>query len=115
MSGPRVPGCTTGSTRNRDFAAACVSSTLPALRNPLDRKELAAAVARDILAGAVVNLGIGLPTKVADFIPPEKDKIRHTENGVNESDSARRCRLRNRSISNRRSDGLDDDHLLQRS
>jgi 3-oxoadipate CoA-transferase, beta subunit len=58
------------------------SSTLPAHRNPLDRKELAAAVAGDIPAGAVVNLGIGLPTKVADFIPPDREILLHSENGM---------------------------------
>ena len=55
---------------------------MPAHRNPLDRKELAAAVAGDIPVGAVVNLGIGLPTKVADFIPPDREILLHTENGM---------------------------------
>ena len=30
----------------------------------------------------MVNLGIGLPIKVADFIPPGRDIILHTENGM---------------------------------
>ena len=32
---------------------------------------MAAMVARDIPAGAFVNLGIGLPTKVSNHLPPE--------------------------------------------
>jgi 3-oxoadipate CoA-transferase beta subunit len=49
---------------------------------PLSRAELAAAVARDIPRGAVVNLGIGLPTTVSDHLPPERGVILHTENGM---------------------------------
>ncbi|XVU29218.1 3-oxoacid CoA-transferase subunit B [Actinoplanes sp. CA-054009] len=44
--------------------------------------ELAARVARDIPAGAYVNLGIGLPTTVADHLPPERGVVLHTENGM---------------------------------
>jgi 3-oxoadipate CoA-transferase beta subunit len=51
-------------------------------RAPLDRKELAAAVARDIPAGSYVNLGIGQPTLVADYLPPEAGVVLHTENGM---------------------------------
>ena len=35
----------------------------------LDRKQMAARVAQDIPEGAYVNLGIGLPTLVADYLP----------------------------------------------
>jgi 3-oxoadipate CoA-transferase beta subunit len=49
---------------------------------PLSRAELAAAVARDIPRGAVVNLGIGLPTTVSDHLPPDRGVILHTENGM---------------------------------
>lgn len=51
-------------------------------RGPLSRDELAAAVARDIPAGSVVNLGIGQPTKVADHLPANSGVILHTENGM---------------------------------
>lgn len=55
----------------------------PPMRDtPLSRAELAAAVARDIPRGAVVNLGIGLPTTVSDHLPPERGVILHTENGM---------------------------------
>jgi 3-oxoadipate CoA-transferase beta subunit len=48
----------------------------------LDRKQMAARVARDIPEGAYVNLGIGLPTLVADFLPKDREIILHSENGV---------------------------------
>jgi 3-oxoadipate CoA-transferase, beta subunit len=48
----------------------------------LTRKEMAARVARDIPAGAYVNLGIGLPTLVADYLPKGKEIFLHTENGL---------------------------------
>ncbi|HEX2011650.1 MAG TPA: 3-oxoacid CoA-transferase subunit B [Roseateles sp.] len=46
------------------------------------REQMAARVARDIPEGAVVNLGIGLPTLVAAQIPAEREVILHSENGV---------------------------------
>ena len=46
------------------------------------RDEMAARVARDIPEGAVVNLGIGLPTRVARHISPEREIMLHSENGV---------------------------------
>ncbi|MDT5292442.1 MAG: 3-oxoadipate CoA-transferase, beta subunit [Mycobacterium sp.] len=39
-------------------------------RGPLDRHELAAIIARDIPPGSYVNLGIGQPTLVADYLAP---------------------------------------------
>ena len=44
--------------------------------------EIAARVAQDIPNGAYVNLGIGVPTLVADALPPEKEIVLHTENGM---------------------------------
>ena len=49
---------------------------------PLDREAMAARVARDIPEGWLVNLGIGIPTLVADFVPADRKVIFHSENGV---------------------------------
>lgn len=46
------------------------------------REQMAARVARDIPEGAVVNLGIGLPTLVAAQIQAGREVILHSENGV---------------------------------
>lgn len=49
---------------------------------PLSRDQLAARVARDIPEGSYVNLGIGLPTRIANFLDPEKEIFLHSENGL---------------------------------
>ena len=43
---------------------------------------MAARVASDITEGMVVNLGIGLPTLVANFLPPDREILLHSENGI---------------------------------
>lgn len=48
----------------------------------MTRDQMAARVAADIPEGAYVNLGIGLPTMVANAIPKEREVILHTENGL---------------------------------
>jgi 3-oxoadipate CoA-transferase beta subunit len=45
-------------------------------------EQMAARVARDIPDGAYVNLGIGMPTLVANFLPRDREIILHTENGL---------------------------------
>lgn len=51
-------------------------------RGPLGRDEIAARIARDVPSGAYVNLGIGQPTLVADYLGPESGVVLHTENGM---------------------------------
>ena len=46
------------------------------------RKEMAARVARDIPEGAYTNLGIGLPTEVANYLAADKEVFLHSENGI---------------------------------
>ena len=48
----------------------------------MSREKMAARVARDIPEGAYVNLGIGLPTKVANYLPKDKDIFLQSENGL---------------------------------
>ena len=44
--------------------------------------QLAARLARDIPDGAYVNLGIGMPTLVTAYIPPDREVMHHSENGI---------------------------------
>jgi len=48
----------------------------------LTRQQIAKVVAHDIPDGSYVNLGIGIPTLIASFLPPDRDIILHTENGI---------------------------------
>lgn len=51
-------------------------------RPPLSMAELAQRVANDIPEKSYVNLGIGQPTQVADFLDPASGVVLHTENGM---------------------------------
>ena len=48
----------------------------------ISRDDLAARIAADIAEGSYVNLGIGAPTLVANFLPADQEIILHTENGL---------------------------------
>lgn len=48
----------------------------------ITREQLAARIAQDIPEGSYVNLGIGAPTLVANFLPDDLEIILHTENGL---------------------------------
>ena len=48
----------------------------------LTHDQLAQRIATDIPEGAYVNLGIGLPTLIANYLPTDKDIFLHSENGL---------------------------------
>lgn len=48
----------------------------------ITREELARRIAADIPEGSYVNLGIGAPTLVANYLPEDQEIILHTENGL---------------------------------
>ncbi len=48
----------------------------------LSRTDMARRVAQDIPDGSYVNLGIGLPTQVSNYVPEGREIIYHSENGI---------------------------------
>ena len=48
----------------------------------LTRELVAIRVARELAPGSVVNLGVGLPTLVGAFVPPDADILLQSENGI---------------------------------
>jgi 3-oxoadipate CoA-transferase, beta subunit len=52
------------------------------VKGPLSRTDMARRAAQDIPEGAYVNLGIGLPTMISDYLPADREIILHTENGM---------------------------------
>lgn len=57
------------------------TKTLPACK-ALTRVQIAERLARDIPDGWYVNLGIGAPLQVADYVPVEREVIFQSENGI---------------------------------
>jgi 3-oxoadipate CoA-transferase beta subunit len=49
---------------------------------PLTREQMAWRAAQDLPEGAFVNLGIGIPTLAASYVPAGREVIFHSENGV---------------------------------
>lgn len=49
---------------------------------PLTREGIAYRIARDLRDGSFVNLGVGIPTLVARFVPPDRTILIHSENGI---------------------------------
>ncbi|WP_314521071.1 3-oxoacid CoA-transferase subunit B [uncultured Lelliottia sp.] len=50
--------------------------------NILTHQQLAERIARDIPEGAYVNLGIGMPTHIANYLPADREIFLHSENGI---------------------------------
>src|SRR5207342_697721 len=59
-----------------------VQTGIQTSEKPLGRDDLARLVARDIQPGSFVNLGIGQPTLVSNYLEPEQNITLHTENGM---------------------------------
>ena len=59
-----------------------LETSLQTSAEPLGRNELAQLVARDIAPGSFVNLGIGQPTLVSNYLTEEQNITLHTENGM---------------------------------
>jgi len=54
---------------------------VPAIEK-LSRDRLAQIVAADIAPGSYVNVGLGLPTRVAEYLDPAREIVLHSENGI---------------------------------
>jgi len=59
-----------------------VHANVLAACKPWTREQIAENAARDIPEGYYVNLGIGIPVLLANYVPPEREVILHSENGI---------------------------------
>ena len=59
-----------------------MSATATADFKPFSRAQMAQRAAADIPEGWYVNLGIGIPTMISDYVPMDREVIFHSENGV---------------------------------
>ena len=51
-------------------------------KQPLTREQIAKRIAQDLPDGATVNLGIGMPTLAANYVPKDREVLFHSENGI---------------------------------
>lgn len=49
---------------------------------PLTERQIAWRAAQDVSDGTYVNLGIGIPTLIANYVPEDREVIYHSENGI---------------------------------
>jgi 3-oxoadipate CoA-transferase beta subunit len=54
----------------------------PVAHKPLTREQMAWRAAQDLPEGAYVNLGVGIPTLAASYVPKGREVIFHSENGI---------------------------------
>src|SRR2546427_10916621 len=59
-----------------------IQTSIQTSDKPLGRDDLARLVARDIKPGSFVNLGIGQPTLVSNYLEQAQNITLHTENGM---------------------------------
>jgi 3-oxoadipate CoA-transferase beta subunit len=59
-----------------------MSTTAASTFQPLSRAQISYLVAHDFPDGSIVNLGIGMPTQVADYLPQDREILLHSENGI---------------------------------
>ncbi len=66
----------------RSFALPIPYHTHPSPNMPLDKNQMAKRIARELQHGYYVNLGIGIPTLVANYVPEGIDVVFQSENGI---------------------------------